>query len=182
MARAGENVKNLRFPADIPREVRILILDDQEPVVSMLARVCTAEGHDVTAFTSSPEALIALATEPYDLLMTDMNMPDPDGMTVIREARRLQPDIFTLVITGHAGHYPLAQIVVAGTADVIFKPFHLNELKARLALTRQRMKLIDEMRAQHQALHSSSRRMISGLEGEIIGLNGKVRRPARIEP
>jgi DNA-binding response OmpR family regulator len=182
VARAGENVKNLRFPADIPREVRILILDDQEPVVSMLARVCTAEGHDVTAFTSSPEALIALATEPYDLLMTDMNMPDPDGMTVIREARRLQPDIFTLVITGHAGHYPLAQIVVAGTADVIFKPFHLNELKARLALTRQRMKLIDEMRAQHQALHSSSRRMISGLEGEIIGLNGKVRRPARIEP
>jgi DNA-binding response OmpR family regulator len=159
--------------------VRIIIVDDQQAVVSMLARVCTDEGHDVTALTSSPEALIALATEPYDLLMTDMNMPDPDGMTVIREARRLQPDIFTMVITGHASHYPLAQIVVTGTADVIFKPFHMNELKARLALTRQRMKLIDEMRAQHRALHSTSRRMISGLEGEIIGLSGKIRRPAR---
>jgi DNA-binding response OmpR family regulator len=172
-------VKNQRLPADISRQVRILILDDQKPVVSMLARACTDEGHEVTAFTNSPEALIALATEPYELLMTDMNMPDPDGMTVIREARRLQPDIFTLVITGHAGHYPLAQIVVTGTADVIFKPFHLNELKARLALTHQRMKLIGEMRAEHQALHSTSRRMISGLEGEIIGLSGKVRRPAR---
>jgi DNA-binding response OmpR family regulator len=159
--------------------VRILILDDQEPVVSMLARVCTDEGHDVAPFTSSPEALIALATESFDLLMTDMNMPDPDGMTVIREARRLQPEIFTLVITGHAGHYPLAEIMVAGTADVIFKPFHMNELKARLALTRQRMKLVDEMRAQHQALHSTSRKMISGLEGEIVGLHGKVRRPPR---
>ena len=159
--------------------MRILILDDQEPVVSMLARVCTAEGHEVSSFTSSPEALIALATEPFDLLMTDMNMPSPDGMTVIREARRLQPEIFTLVITGHAGHYPLAEIVVTGTADVIFKPFHMNELKARLSLTRQRMKLIAQIRAEHQALHTSSRRMISGLEGEIIGLSGKVRRPPR---
>ena len=159
--------------------MRILILDDQEPVVSMLARVCTDEGHEVTPFTSSPEALIALATEPFDLLMTDMNMPDPDGMTVIREARRLQPDVFTLVITGHAGHYPLAEIMVTGTADVIFKPFHMNELKARLALTRQRMKLINAMREQHQSLHASSRRMISGLEGEIVGLNGKVRKPPR---
>ena len=159
--------------------MRILILDDQEPVVSMLSRVCTGEGHDVAPFTSSPEALVALATEPFDLLMTDMNMPDPDGLTVIREARRLQPGIFTLMITGHAGHYPLAEIVVAGTADVIFKPFHMNELKARLALTRQRMKLIDQMRAAQQSLHATSRRMISGLEGEIIGLNGKIRRPPR---
>jgi DNA-binding response OmpR family regulator len=159
--------------------VRILILDDQEPVVSMLSRVCTGEGHDVSGFTSSPEALIALATEPFDLLMTDMNMPDPDGMTVIREARRLQPEIFTLVITGQAAHYPLAEIVVSGTADVIFKPFHMNELKARLALTWHRMKLIGQIRGEHQALHSTSRQMISGLEGEIVGLNGKVRRPPR---
>jgi DNA-binding response OmpR family regulator len=159
--------------------MRILILDDQDTVVSMLSRVCTGEGHEVSSFTSSPEALIALATEPFDLLMTDMNMPDPDGMTVIREARRLQPDIFTLVITGHAAHYPLAQIVVTGTADVIFKPFHMNELKARLALTRQRMKLIGQIRSEREALHTSSRRMISGLEGEIVGLHGKVRRPPR---
>ena len=147
--------------------------------MSMLARVCTGEGHEVCSFTSSPQALIALATERFDLLMTDMNMPDPDGFTVIREARRLQPDIFTLVITGHAGHYPLAEIVVAGTADVIFKPFHMAELRARLALTLERMRLIDKMRAEHRALHVSSRRMISGLEGEIIGLSGKVRRPPR---
>ena len=159
--------------------MRILILDDQEPVVSMLSRVCTGEGHEVLCFTSSPEALIALATEPFDLLMTDMNMPDPDGVTVIREARRLQPEIFTLVITGHAGHYPLAEIVVTGTADVMFKPFHLNELKARLELTRQRMKLIARIRAERESLHATSRRMISGLEGEIVGLNGKVRRPPR---
>jgi DNA-binding response OmpR family regulator len=172
-------VENDRFAADISRWVRILILDDQEPVVSMLSRVCTGEGHEVTAFTSSPEALIALATERFDLLMTDMNMPDPDGVTVIREARRLQPDIFTLVITGHAAHYPLAEIMISGTADVMFKPFHLNELKARLALTGQRMRLIDTMRADHESWRDRSKQLISNLHGEIEGLGGKVRRPPR---
>ena len=159
--------------------MRILILDDQPTVVDMLARVCTGEGHEVSAFTSSPEALVALATEPFDLLMTDMNMPDPDGVTVIREARRMQPDIFTLVITGHAAQYPLAEIMVAGTADVMFKPFHMNELKARLALTRQRMRLFDTMRAEHESWRDRSRQLISNLHGEIEGLGGKVRRPPR---
>ena len=159
--------------------MRIIILDDQAPVVDMLSRVCTGEGHQVTSFTSSPEALIALATEPFDLLMTDMNMPTPDGVTVIREARRLQPDIFTLVITGHASHYPLAEIMVAGTADVMFKPFHMNELKARLALTRQRMRLFDQMRTEHESWRDRSKQLISNLHGEIEGLGGKVRRPPR---
>jgi len=157
--------------------VRILILDDQEPVVSMLSRVCAGEGHEVGSFTNSPEALIALATEPFDLLMTDMNMPDPDGMTVIREARRLQPEIFTLVITGHAAHYPLAEILVTGTADVMFKPFHMNELRARLVLTERRMRLIGSMRQQQEDLQEVSRSMISGLKDEL----GQARRvvPAR---
>ena len=159
--------------------MRILILDDQTPVVDMLARICTGEGHDVSPFTSSPEALIALATERFDLLMTDMNMPDPDGATVIREARRLQPDIFTLVITGHANHYPLAEIMISGTADVMFKPFHMNELKARLALTRQRMQLLDTLRAEHESWRDRSRQLITNLHGEIENLGGKVRKPPR---
>jgi DNA-binding response OmpR family regulator len=166
--------------ADISAQMRILILDDQEPVVNMLARVCTGEGHEATPFTSSPDALIALATERFDLLMTDMNMPDPDGVTVIREARRLQPDIFSLVITGHAAHYPLAEILIAGTADVVFKPFHMTELRARLALAERRMALVAALQSERQSLQHSSRRMISGLESEIVGLQGKVRRPPRL--
>ena len=151
--------------------MRILILDDQPAVVDMLARVCASEGHEVTPFTSSPEALIALATEPFDLLMTDMHMPDKDGVTVVREARRMQPDIFTLVIPGHAPQYPLAEILLAGTADVMFKPFHMTELRARLALSERRMRLIAAMKAEQHSLRESSREMISGLEGEIAGLH-----------
>ena len=147
--------------------MRILILDDQEPVVTMLSRVCSFEGHQVWPFTSSAAALIHLATTPVDLLITDMHMPDPDGVTVINEARRLQPGIFTLIITGHAAQYPLAELLAAGTADVMFKPFHMNELRARLLLTERRMRLIDFMRQQQEDLKECSRSMISGLQEEL---------------
>jgi DNA-binding response OmpR family regulator len=156
--------------------MRILILDDQEPVVTMLSRVCSFEGHEVLPFTSSAAALIHLATTPVDLLITDMQMPDPDGVTVVNEARRMQPGIFTLIITGHAAQYPLAELLAAGTADVMFKPFHMNELRARLLLTERRMRLIDLMRRQQEDLKEMSRSMISGLQEEL----GQARRVAPI--
>lgn len=147
--------------------MRILILDDQQAIVTMLSRVCSLEGHDVAAFTSSAEALIHLATTPVELLVTDMQMPEPDGVVVMGEARRLQPDIFTLIITGHAAQYPLAELLAAGTADVMFKPFHMNELRARLLLAERRMHLIRFMRQQHEDLQEVSRSMIDGLQEEL---------------
>jgi DNA-binding response OmpR family regulator len=135
-----------------------LIVDDQEPVVSLLTRVCRQEGHVVTPFTESALALIHLATEPVDLLITDLQMPGPDGLTVIREARRLQPDIFTLIITGHAGQYPVAEVLAAGTADVIFKPFHMNELRARLSLAERRRDLIVALESRNQKVREIEER------------------------
>ena len=147
--------------------MRTLILDDEEPIVHMLAMVCEKEGHTVFQFTQSVEALIHLASEPVDLLITDMHMPEHDGMTVIREARRLQPDIFTLIITGHTSRYPIEDLMADGTADIMFKPFHMNELRTRLALAERRRKLIERLNEERQALHAVSHEMIHGLEKEL---------------
>jgi DNA-binding response OmpR family regulator len=160
--------------------MRTLILDDQEPIVSMLSRVCRDEGHEVTPFTNSATALIHLATEPVDMLITDMHMPGADGVTVIREARRLQPDIFTLIITGHAAQFPIAEILSSGTADVMFKPFHMNELRARLSLAERRRHLLAFLHQQQRDLHAASREMISGLEKELADVQrADVPAPAR---
>jgi len=147
--------------------MRTLILDDEEPIVHMLATVCEKEGHKVFPFTESVDALIHLASEPIDLLITDMNMPEHDGMTVIREARRLQPDVFTLIITGHTSRYPIEDLMADGTADIMFKPFHMNELRTRLALAERRKKLIERLNDEKQALHAVSHEMIEGLEKEL---------------
>jgi DNA-binding response OmpR family regulator len=151
--------------------MRTLILDDEEPIVHMLAKVCEKEGHKVFPFTQSVDALVHLASEPIDLLITDMHMPEHDGMTVIREARRLQPNIFTLIITGHTSRYPIEDLMADGTADIMFKPFHMNELRARLALAQRRRSLIERLHQEKKALHAVSHEMIAGLEEELRAAN-----------
>ena len=150
--------------------MRTLILDDEEPIVHMLTKVCEKEGHTVFPFTQSVDALIHLASEPVDLLITDMHMPEHDGMTVVREARRLQPNIFTLIITGHTSRYPIEDLMADGTADIMFKPFHMNELRTRLALAERRRSLIDRLHQEKRALHAVSHEMIQGLEQELRDL------------
>ena len=147
--------------------MRTVILDDEEPIVHMLAKVCEKEGHTVFPFTQSVDALIHLASEPVDLLITDMHMPEHDGMTIVREARRLQPNVFTLIITGHTSRYPIEDLMAEGTADIMFKPFHMNELRTRLALAQRRRALIDRLQQEKQSLHAVSHEMIEGLEKEL---------------
>jgi hypothetical protein len=55
----------------------------------------------------------------------------------MREARRLQPNIFTLIITGHTSRYPIEDPMADGTADIMFKPFHLNKPRTSLTLAKQ---------------------------------------------
>lgn len=154
--------------------MRILILDDELAIAEMLGKTCSLDGHTVWTFSSSAEALIHMATTPTDLLITDLFMPMPDGPAVIREARRLQPEIFTLVITGHADRYPIEELLLSMNADVMFKPFHMNELRARIALAERRIALMRELRRQRRDLELMSHEMIVGLQGELEAL----RRPA----
>ena len=148
--------------------MRTLILDDEEPIVHMLSKVCEKEGHKVFPFTQSVDALMHLASEPLDLLITDMHMPEHGGMTVMREARRLQPNIFTLIITGHTSRYTIEDLMADGTADIMFKPFHMNELRTRLALAKRRRDLFERLHQEKRAQHAMCHEMIQGLEQELL--------------
>jgi DNA-binding response OmpR family regulator len=148
---------------------RTVILDDELPIVNMLTRVCEGEGHVVRPFMRASEALHCLATEPIDLLITDMCMPESDGITVTEEAWRLRPDLYVLIITGHAGMFPVENLLAGGHADIMFKPFRLNEFRARLDLARRRRDHIARLTAETRALHQISRDRIQELERELEG-------------
>jgi DNA-binding response OmpR family regulator len=147
--------------------MRTLILDDEEPAVHILSKVCRDEGHLVAPFTDSAKALVYLAREQVDLLITDLHMPGPDGVTVVLEARRLQPGIFTLIVTGHTNRYPIEALLADGTADVIVKPFRMDELRTRLALTERRRGLIARLQGQTRALYTVSNERIRVLQHEL---------------
>jgi DNA-binding response OmpR family regulator len=72
-----------------------------------------------------------------------------------------------LIITGHTGKYPIEELMADGTADIMFKPFHMNELRARLALAERRRTLIARLNAEKAALHAMSKEMIMGLQQEL---------------
>ena len=147
--------------------MKMLVLDDDGNVVNLLTRMCEREGHEVRGFTSPERAIQCLAEEPFDLLITDLAMPQVDGLAVTRRAQKLQKALFTLIITGHAGSFPLEEVLGDGNVDVMFKPFHLAELRARIALAERRMAMLDKMQAQRREIQSVSAEMIQGLEDEI---------------
>lgn len=157
--------------------MKMLVLDDDGNVVNLLTRMCEREGHEVRGFTSPERALQCLAEEPFDLLITDLAMPNVDGIAVTRRAQKQQRDLFTLIITGHAGSFPLEEVLGDGTVDVMFKPFHLAELRARIALAERRRAMINRLQAQRHEIQSASAEMIQGLESELMEL--RTGKPAR---
>ncbi len=136
--------------------MRVLIVDDDELVVKLLGQVCRTAGHETRLCTSPERALETLFEHPIDLLITDLAMPVMDGVTLARQARRLQPSIFTLIITGHARDFALDDVIKEGQIDVMFKPFHMNELRARVAL------------AEHHAEHQRAQRATLDVERQRL--------------
>src|SRR5262245_61979910 len=146
-----------------------LILDDEVPMVTLLSRVCEPEGYSVPPLMRASEALQCVAEEPIVLLITDMCMPESDGMTVTEEAWRLRPDLYVMIITGHAGMFPVENLLAGGHADIMFKPFRLNEFRARLDLAQRRRDMIKRLAAETRALHEISHNRIVELQRELEG-------------
>src|SRR4029078_1749764 len=81
---------------------RILVVDDEQAVRDLLAKTLTMADYDVDTSPDGPGALERLRVADYDLLITDLKMPGMDGLSVIREARRIRPEIAVVIITGYS--------------------------------------------------------------------------------
>ena len=79
---------------------RILVVDDESAIRELLSKTLALAEYDVDLAPDGRTALERLRIIPYDLLITDLKMPGIDGLTVVREARRLKADIPVLIITG----------------------------------------------------------------------------------
>lgn len=108
---------------------RLLVLDDEQRMVDILAMVLRREGYEVVTHISSQAALDALESEPFDLLITDLKMPDVDGLGVLKHARTACPELPVILITAHATVDTAITAIRAGAFDYVEKPFDNDELK-----------------------------------------------------
>jgi DNA-binding response OmpR family regulator len=147
--------------------MQILIVDDEAPVAEVLAAACTDSGHQVTVRTSSTDALDYMDDHQVDLLITDIVMPPPDGLFLIREARKRNLRLVAIAITGHGLQEIVDQVLDCGAQDLIVKPVRLPEFRVRVALAGERRRTLDALIDRHRQLQLASAKTISSLEREL---------------
>lgn len=112
---------------------RLLIVDDESAQMRALCDTLSVEGYALQGFTSAQQALSALRPAEFDLLLTDLMMPEMDGITLINAAKQVDPALGAIVMTGHGTIDTAVQAMQGGALDYILKPFKLNVILPVLA-------------------------------------------------
>jgi two-component system cell cycle response regulator CpdR len=107
--------------------IRILLAEDEEAMRSYLARALENAGYDVVAVESGVKALPLLENEDFDLLLSDIVMPELDGIELAQRCAEISPHTKVMFITGFAA-VTLKASRDAPQAKVLSKPFHLRDL------------------------------------------------------
>ena len=105
---------------------RLLIVDDEAAQVKALCQTLESEGYHTTGFTSAIQAVAALHARPFDLMLTDLMMPEMDGITLVRTATEIDPHLVSVVMTGFGTIETAVDAIKAGALDYILKPFRLS--------------------------------------------------------
>ena len=128
---------------------RLLIVDDEAAQLRALCDTLRLEGYTTQGYGSGQEALAALNPGEFDLLLTDLMMPVMDGITLIDAAKKIDPSIGALVMTGHGTIDTAVRAMQGGALDYILKPFRLNVILPVIA----RALDVQRLRRENAELH-----------------------------
>jgi two-component system phosphate regulon response regulator OmpR len=110
------------------RRKRVLLLDDDPSMHRLVVRLLGSEGFRVDVFLTGSQAITALATETYDVLLLDLMMPHEGGMTVIRHLRMKNPPMLKRAILLTASPDSLIDALSGEVSTVVQKPFEPKQL------------------------------------------------------
>lgn len=117
---------------EIVEPQQLLIVDDDPGILSLLKDFFSSYGYPFRMAQDGVEALKLLEQFEATIIITDLLMPNMDGMELIREVKKNAPETDIIVITGFAKQYRYTDMIKAGATDFIQKPFNLDELEAKL--------------------------------------------------
>lgn len=146
----------------------VLVIDDKESIRKMLRQTLVAEGHNVESAANGFEGIKKTKSKQYDVVLTDLKMPDMDGISVLSAVKEENPDASVIVMTAYGTIETAVEAMKRGAFDFLTKPFdtdHLNVLIKRALETRQ---LMNENLLLKEALK------LNLGESKIIGTSEKV--------
>jgi two-component system sensor histidine kinase/response regulator len=112
------------MPFDQP--ARILIVDDEAPQMKALCDTLRDCGYEPVGFTSGRDGLAALRSQPFDLLLVDLMMPEMDGISLLRAAQEIDANLVGIIMTGQGAIDTAVEAMKSGALDYILKPFRLS--------------------------------------------------------
>src|SRR5574337_1246436 len=141
----------------------LLLVDDDEMVLSLLHDLLAREKpHRISTAADPRTALELLRRAPFDLLITDYRMPDITGLDLIREAKRLHPDLIAILVTGFAWSDAVTEATEAGAYDMMLKPLNIGEISVRVRNACERLRLVRENRRYRRELELAMRESARG--------------------
>jgi putative nucleotidyltransferase with HDIG domain len=171
----------LHRPVDRPAVPRVLIVDDEPELVRLLKDVLVAEGYEVATAGTVAAGLRALDQQDFDVLISDLRLPDDDGLALVEAAKRRRPDLMALMMTAYASLDTSVAALRNGVDDYLIKPVPIEQLlravhkafERRRAAAATRCLLEDLRRANH-----SMRSREAHLTGEVRRVNEGLQRAA----
>lgn len=151
-------------PAGQGQPVRILVVEDESDILEWLSNFLTILGYEHATASDGAMALELLASDHFTIILTDIIMPRMNGMELLSVVRLDYPQTDVIVMTGVVEDYSYADVIEAGAIDYIAKPFHLNELKAKLARVIREQNLVASLKKARDELEERVERRTRELE------------------
>ena len=161
-----------------PLDVHVLFVDDDDSLREITTMQLEAAGYRVTACNGGAAAIAAFEREPADVVMTDLKMPDVDGIQVLRAIHRLDSDVPVIVATAFGSVDTAVAAMQAGAHDYVTKPVARDALLLKVGRAVQHSRVLRENRTLRSRVEASGRRPMLVVSAAMTRLMNQVRRVA----
>lgn len=143
---------------------KILVIDDDQSIREMLFDMIQHFGYECRLASNSEEALNLLKKEDFSIIISDIKMPEIDGISLTRIIKQNYPDVDVMIITGYDTEYSFKDVIKAGASDFISKPFGIDEIEAKISRIFRERNLKKELEKMNEELKRLSiRDSLTGL-------------------
>ena len=125
--------------------LKMLLVDDDKSIREILAGLIAIFGHDYETAKDGVEAIAKLKQKTFHVVLTDMIMPNIDGMELLKYINANYPKIKVMVVTGYERTYSYTDVIKAGASDFISKPFNTDELEAKINRLVREIELVSQL-------------------------------------
>lgn len=153
---------------------RILIVDDDELIIESFERVFEEyeKNFEIDKTTDSKKALRLIEEREYDLIITDLVMPDVDGIQILQKVKQVQPDSEVILITAYSSTGSALDAMHFGAFDYITKPFDLSELKIRIMRAINKRKAILEKKGKIDEIERLCYTISHDFKSTLVSIKG----------